>query len=141
MTWTDAAASLGAQAATTGLKAARKHMGKRRYRRLVATAVAQMLELLPGVSRRKARRRARRATGARPSKKLAQAVKQVRAREGAKGAFAAVGAAGVAQVVGTVAGKISEKLTPARSARMEGGSQRRTRRGQRQVAPESGPEA
>ena len=127
MAWTDAAASLGAQAATTGLKAAKMHMSKRRYKRLVATAVAEMLRQLPGVGRRKARRRARQATGARPSKKLLKTLKQVGWKEGTQTAVAAAGAAGVAKVVGAV----TDKLT-------EGVSRRRRRPSQRQVAPSSG---
>ena len=125
MAWTDTAAALGAEAATAGLKAAKKGMGKRKYKRLVATAVAQMLQLLPGVGKRKARRRARQATGARPSKKMVKVVKGLGWKEGAEGIATAVGAAGVAKVVGTVTGKVKEKLERTGTARAAAGRRRR----------------
>jgi hypothetical protein len=88
MAWKEVAASLGTEAALSGL----------------------FLELHPDIGRRKARRRARRVTGARPSKKLLRAAGKLGWKEGAQGAATALGAAGVAKVVGAVGGKLKEKL-------------------------------
>jgi hypothetical protein len=118
MAWKDLAAGLGTEAALSGLKAAKDQMGKGRYKRLIATAVAQLLELHPDIGPRKARKRARRVTGARPSKKLLKAAGNLGWKEAAEGAVAAVSAAGVAKVVGAVGSKVKEKLgNPARSAK------------------------
>lgn len=121
MALTDTAAGVGTKVALAGLKAARARMGKRRYKRFIATAVAEMLQLLPGVGPRKARRRARRVTGVRPSKKLVKAVGRLGWKEGMEGAAAAVGAAGVSKVVGAVGEKVKEKIeSPDAEAGAEG---------------------
>jgi hypothetical protein len=122
MTWKDMAASLGTEAALGGLKAAKGQMGKQRYKRLIATAVAQLLELQPGIGRKKARRRAQRATGARPSKKLLRAAGKLGWKEGVQGAATALGAAGVAKIVGKVGSKVADKLTDGGDAAAEQGA-------------------
>ncbi len=124
MAWTDTAATLGAEAAA-GLKAAKKQIGKRKHKRLVATAVAQMLQLLPGVGRRKARRRARQVTGARPSKKMAKEITGLGWKAGVESIVTALGAAGVAKVVGTVTDKVKEKVERPSTSRVTGSRRRR----------------
>lgn len=110
MGWKQVAAGLGTQAAVSGLKAARDQMTKRQYKRLLATAVAQLLELHPDIGPRKARKRARRLTGARPSRKLMRGAAEVGWKEGAGAAAAAAATAGVAQVAGLMGQKLKEKL-------------------------------
>jgi len=110
MSWKTVAAGLGTQAAVSGLKAAKDQMTKRQYKRLIATAVAQLLELHPDIGRKKARKRARRLTGARPSKKLLRAVGSVGWKQGAEAAVAAAAAAGVAQMAGMFGSKLKEQL-------------------------------
>lgn len=111
MGWTQVAAELGTGTAIAGLKAARRRMGKRQYKRLLATAVAQILELHPDIGPAKARRRARRITGARPSKKLLRPAKHLGVKEGAEGAVAAAATAGVIKVAELFGGKLKEKLS------------------------------
>jgi hypothetical protein len=111
MTWTEVAANVGTGTAVAGLKAARKHLNKRQYKRLLATAVAEILELHPDIGRKKARRRARRITGARPSRKLRQAVKGLDWKTGAEGAVAAAATAGVAKIASAFGSKLKEKLS------------------------------
>jgi hypothetical protein len=102
MGWTSVAASVGTSTAIAGLKAAKDQMNKRQYKRLLATTVAQILELHPDIGRKKARRRARRLTGARPSKKLMRPV--------AEGALVAAATAGVAKVASAIGGRLKERL-------------------------------
>lgn len=110
MGWTEAAAGLSTHATVTALGAVKKKVNKRQYKRLIATAVAQLLELHPDIGTRKARKRAWRLTGAKPSKKLMRAWENLGWKEGAQGAVAAVATAGVAKVAGIVGEKLQEKF-------------------------------
>jgi hypothetical protein len=112
MGWTEVAAGIGTNTAIAGLKAAKAQMNKRQYKRLLATAVAQILELHPDIGAKKARRRARRLTGARPSKKLMRPVEGMDWKAGAEGAVVAAATAGVAKAAGALGAKLKEKLTP-----------------------------
>ena len=94
MGWKEVAAGLGTQTTVSALKAVEGQVSKRKYKRLIATAVAQLLVLHPDIGPRKARRRARRLTGARPSKKLLRAVDGLGLKEGAEGIVAAATTAG-----------------------------------------------
>ncbi len=111
MGWKNVAAGLATQAAVSGLKAAKDQMSKRQYKRLISTAVAQLLELHPDIGSRKARRRARRVTGARPSKRLMRPSENLGWKEGAEGTLAAVAAAGVAEVAGAFGDKLKAKIS------------------------------
>jgi hypothetical protein len=110
MGWTEAAAGLSTQATITALEAAKDKVNKRQYKRLIATAVAQLLELHPDFGKRKARRRARQVTGAKPSRKLMRARNNLGWKEGAEGAVAAAATAGVAKVAGIFSDKLQEKF-------------------------------
>jgi hypothetical protein len=110
MGWTEAAAGLSTHATVTALEAAKDKVNKRQYKRLIATAVAQLLELHPDIGRRKARRRARQVTGAKPSRKLMRARENLGWKEGAGGAVAAAATAGVAKVAGIFGEKLQEKF-------------------------------
>jgi hypothetical protein len=110
MGWKNVAAGIGTDATVKALKAARDQVSKRQYKRLIATAIAQLLELHPDIGPRKARRRARRLTGAKPSRKLMRASDNLGWKEGAEGAVAAAATAGVAKVAGIVGSKLKEKF-------------------------------
>ena len=110
MGWKEVAAGLGTQGTVEALKAAKGQVSKRKYKRLIATAVAELLALHPDIGRGKARRRARRLTGARPSKKLMRATKNLGWKEGAEGVAAAVATAGIAKVAGFLGERVKEKL-------------------------------
>jgi hypothetical protein len=110
MGWKEVAAGLGTQGTVEAMKAAEGQVSKRKYKRLIATAVAQLLALHPDIGRGKARRRARRLTGARPSKKLMRATKNLGWKEGAEGVAAAVATAGIAKAASFIGEKVKEKL-------------------------------
>ncbi|MBA3346832.1 MAG: hypothetical protein H0T44_16265 [Gemmatimonadales bacterium] len=106
-------ADLGTHAVVAGLKLARKQVSKRQYKRLIATAVAQLLELHPDYGRRSARKRARQITGSRPSKKLMRAAGGLGVREGVEAAALAAASAGAAKVVGLLGKRVKERVTRA----------------------------
>jgi len=110
MGWRSIAAGLGTGATVQALKAVEGQVSKRKYKRLIATAVAELLALHPDIGKAQARRRAKRLTGARPSKKLMRAGKQVGWKEGAEGVVAAAATAGIAKVAGVVGRKLKEKF-------------------------------
>jgi hypothetical protein len=90
-----------------GLKAIERGMSKKQYKRLIATAVAQLLTMHPDFGAGQARRRARKLVGAKPAKKML--VK--RGKVGVKKTLetAAVAAASGAAV--KMAGKLGRKAT------------------------------
>ena len=120
MGWKNVAAGLGTQAAVSSLKAAKDQVSKRQYKRLIATAVAQLLELHPDIGPRKARSRARRITGARPSKRLMRVGDNVGWKEGAEATLAAAAVAGVAKVAGAIGSKLKGKVSPAAAGKNGG---------------------
>ena len=73
MTWQDLAANLGTKTLVGEFKAIEPQVSKRQYKRLLSTALAQLLELDPDTKSGKARRWARRATGVKPSRKALKA--------------------------------------------------------------------
>jgi hypothetical protein len=110
MGWKEIAAGVGTRTAVRAIEAARGKVSKRKYKRLIATAVAQLLELHPDIGRQKAVRRARRITGAKPSKKLMRAAAKIGLKEGAEAAVAAAATAGVAKVAGIVGDKLRQRF-------------------------------
>jgi hypothetical protein len=110
MGWKNVAAGLGTSATVNALKAAREQVSGRQYKRLISTAVAQLLELHPDIGPRKARRRARRLTGAKPSRKLMRAADNLGWKEGAEAAVAVAATAGAVKVGGIVGSKLKEKF-------------------------------
>lgn len=115
MGWRSVAAGLGTGATVQALKAVEGQVSKRKYKRLIATAVAELLALHPDIGKAKARRRAKRITGARPSKKLMRATGRIGPRQAAEGVVAAAATAGLAKVAGVVGEKLKQKAAPAPS--------------------------
>jgi hypothetical protein len=109
----DQVAQLGMGTLVAGLKAVENTVSKKQYKRLIATAVAQLLTLHPDYGAGKARRRAKKIVGARPSKKLLVKAGAVGVKEtlGTAAATAATGAA--LKVAGKVGRKITERVSEA----------------------------
>jgi hypothetical protein len=72
----DLTAQLGTQGLVDEFKAIEPQLSRRRYKRLLSTALAQLLELDPDTKARDARRWARKATGVKPSKKALKSAAQ-----------------------------------------------------------------
>jgi hypothetical protein len=85
-------AQLGMGTLVAGLKAVESSVSKKQYKRLIATAVAQLLTMHPDFGPSQARRRARKVVGAKPAKKLLVKRGQAGLKEGPE--TAAVAAAG-----------------------------------------------
>jgi hypothetical protein len=111
MSWRSVAAGIGTGTTVQALKALEGQVSKRKFKRLIATAVAELLALHPDIGPGKARRRARRITGARPSKKLMRASRQIGIKEGAEALVGAAATAGLAKVAGVVGQKLKQKFS------------------------------
>lgn len=120
MEWKELGAQVGTQALVGGLRTIEGKVSKRQYRRLLATAVAQLLELHPKLSPRKARRWARKATGARPLKKALKAAEDIGVKEGLETAAVAAVGAGAAKVVRSLARPVKNRAGGAAAPRETG---------------------
>ena len=101
----DQLAQVGMGTLVAGLKTVRRSLSKKQYKRLIATAIAQLLTMHPDLGPGQARRRARKVAGAKPARKML-----VKGKAGAKQGLeaAAVAAAGGAAL--KVASKLSRKV-------------------------------
>jgi hypothetical protein len=100
-------AQLGMGTLVAGLKAVESSVSKKQYKRLIATAVAQLLTMHPDFGPNQARRRAQKVVGAKPAKKILVKRGAAGLKEGLE--TAAVAAAGGAAL--KVAGKLGRKVT------------------------------
>jgi hypothetical protein len=98
---------LGMGTLVAGLKTLENTVSKKQYKRMIATAVAQLLAMHPDFGSGKAIRRARKIVGAKPAKKML--VKSGKA--GMKEALGTAAAAAVSGAALKVAGKVGRKLT------------------------------
>lgn len=103
----DQLAQVGMGTLVAGLKAVQSSVSKKQFKRLIATAVAQLLTIHPDYGAGKARRRARKVVGAKPARKLLVKPAKVGVKTGLETAAAAA-ASGVAM---KVAGKLGRKIT------------------------------
>ena len=103
----DQLTKVGMGTLVTGLKTAKSGLSKKQYKRLIATAVAQLLTMHPDFGPGQARRRARKVVGAKPSKKMLV----TRGRAGLKAGLEAAAAATAGGVALKVAGKLGRKVT------------------------------
>jgi hypothetical protein len=131
----DQLAQLGMGTLVAGFKTIESTLSKKQYKRLIATAVAQLLTLHPDYGAGKARRRAEKIVGAKPSKKLLVKAGAVGVKEtlGTAAATAATGAA--LRVAGKVGRKITERVGEAVGvgASSSGSSQREENNSDRQT--------
>lgn len=115
--WKTQAAQLGLGAVVARLHALRANVSKRRYKRVLATAVAQLLALHPDLGPRQARRRARKVTGAKPAKKALVKPGAATLAKGAGAALAAAASAGALKVVGAAGEKVANAARRTRRPR------------------------
>ena len=113
MAWKELAAQVGTQALVGGLRSIEGKVSKRQFKRLLATAVAQVLELHPKRGRGAARRWARKATGERPLKKALKAAADLGVKEGLEAAAVAAAGAGAAKVVRSLARPLKKRVSGA----------------------------
>lgn len=113
------AAQLGMGTLVAGLKAVQSTVSKRKYKRLIATAVAQLLTMHPDFGPRKARQRARKVTGAKPSKKLLVKPGQAGLKEGLETAVVAAAGGAALKAAGKLGRKVADRVKEVRAEESE----------------------
>lgn len=104
------AAQIGMGTVVAGLKAVESTVSKRKFKKVLATAVAQLLAMHPDLGANQARRRARKVVGVKPSKKLLVKPGKAGLKEGL-GTAAVAAAGGVAvKAIGKLGEKVSARL-------------------------------
>ncbi|MBA3498517.1 MAG: hypothetical protein H0T86_15575 [Gemmatimonadales bacterium] len=126
--WKTQVGQLGMGAVVTGLKAVRGRVSKGDYKRMLATAIAQLLALHPDLGSRKARRRARKVTGAKPAKKILVKPSRSGARRTAEATAVAAATAGALKVVGAIGKKVAAKVDDALDSKRASPNAARPRR-------------
>jgi hypothetical protein len=106
-------AQVGMGTLVAGLKAVESSVSRKQYKRLIATAVAQLLTMHPDFGPGQARRRARKVVGAKPARKLL--IKRGRAglKEGLETAAVAAAGGAALKVAGKLGRKVSERVKEA----------------------------
>jgi hypothetical protein len=106
----DQLAQVGMGTLVAGLKAVQQGMSKKQYKRLIATAVAQLLTMHPDLGAGQARRRARKVVGAKPSKKMLIKRGKVGVMKGLETVAAAAASGAALKVAGKLGRKVSERV-------------------------------
>jgi hypothetical protein len=106
----DQLAQVGMGTLVAGLKAVEASLSKKQYKRLIATAVAQLLTMHPDFRAGQARRRARKLVGAKPAKKLLVKPGQAGLKEGLETAAVAAAGGAALKVASQLGRKVSEKV-------------------------------
>jgi hypothetical protein len=117
----DQIAQLGMGTLVAGLKAVESGVSKKQYKRLIATAVAQLLTMHPDFGPARARRRARKVVGAKPAKKMLVKPGKASLKEGLETAAVAVASGAAVKAAGKLGRKVTEKVKEAVEARKDGG--------------------
>jgi hypothetical protein len=119
---TDQLAHLGMGTLVAGLKAVESSVSKKQYKRLIATAVAQLLTMHPDFGSGRARRKARKLVGAKPSKKVLVKAGKAGVKEGVQAAVLSAAGAAALKAAGKVGRKVTERVKDAVETQRENGS-------------------
>jgi hypothetical protein len=115
----DQLAQVGMGTLVAGLKAIEQGVSKKQFKRLIATAVAQLLTMHPDYGAGKAVRQARKVVGAKPAKKLLVKPGKVGARKGLETAAAAAASGAAFKVASKLGRKVSDRVGEVVAARRE----------------------
>jgi hypothetical protein len=121
----DQLAQVGMGTLVAGLKAVEKGTSKKQYKRLIATAVAQLLTMHPDFGPGQARRRARKVVGAKPARKMLVKRGQVGVKKGLESAAVAAASGAALKVAGKLGRKVTERVKEAVEAQRENGASTR----------------
>jgi hypothetical protein len=119
--WKDQAAQLGMGTVVAGLKTVQSGVSKKKYKRLLATAVAQLLATHPDLGPGQARRRAQKVTGAKPSKKLLVKPKNAGLKEGLETAAVAAASGAALKAVTKIGRRVSARIKEGQASEKEDG--------------------
>jgi hypothetical protein len=109
----DQLAQVGMGTLVAGLKAVESGVSKKQFKRLIATAVAQLLAMHPDYGAGKARRRARQVAGAKPAKKMLVKPGKVGVKKGLETAAVAAASGAALKVAGKLGRKVSDRVSEA----------------------------
>lgn len=112
-------AQVGMGTLVAGLKAIESGVSKKQFKRLIATAVAQLLTMHPDYGPAKARRRARKVVGVKPSKKMLIKRGQAGLKEGLETAAVAAAGGAALKVASKLGRRVSDRVREAVDARKE----------------------
>ena len=121
----DQLAQVGMGTLVAGLKAVEQGLSKKQFKRLIATAVAQLLAMHPDYGAGKARRRARKVAGAKPSKKMLVKRGKVGVKKGLETVAAAAASGAALKVAGKLGRKVSERVSETVGAQSAGSGSNR----------------
>lgn len=119
---TDQLAQVGMGTLVAGLKTVQGRLPKKQYKRLIATAIAQLLTMHPDIGPSQARRRARKVTGAKPARKLLVKRGTAGAKEGLEAAAVAAAGGAALKVAGKLTRKVAERVKEAVNGQQEDGA-------------------
>jgi hypothetical protein len=106
----DQLTQIGMGTLVAGLKTIESSLSKKQFKRLIATAVAQLLALHPDYGAGKARRRARKVVGAKPAKKLLIKPGIVDVKKSLETVAAAAATGAALKVAGKLGRKVTERV-------------------------------
>jgi hypothetical protein len=120
----DQLAQVGMGTLVAGLKAVESGVSKKQYKRLIATAVAQLLTMHPDFGAGRARRRARKLVGTKPVKKVLVKPANAGVKEGLEAAALTAAGGAALKVAGKLGRKVTERVKDAVESQREDGAAR-----------------
>ena len=123
----DQLAQVGMGTLVTGLKTVQSRLSKKQYKRLIATAIAQLLTMHPDLGPGQARRRARKVAGAKPARKMLVKRGQAGLKQGLETAAIAAAGGAALKVAGKLGRKVTEKVKGVVDEQREDGADAATR--------------
>ena len=118
----DQLAHLGIGTLVAGLKAVESSVSKKQYKRLIATAVAQLLTMHPDFGSGRARRQARKLVGAKPAKKMLVKSGKAGLKQGVEAAVLSAAGGAALKVASKVGRKVTERVKEAVEPQRDNGS-------------------
>jgi hypothetical protein len=106
----DQLTQIGMGTLVAGLKTIESSLSKKQFKRLIATAVAQLLALHPDYGAGKARRRARKVVGAKPARKLLIKPGTVDVKKSLETVAAAAATGAALKVASKLGRKVTERV-------------------------------
>jgi len=118
----DQLAQVGMGTLVAGLKTVQSRLSKKQYKRLIATAIAQLLTMHPDIGPGQARRRARKVAGAKPARKMLVKRGSAGVKQGLETAAVAAAGGAALKVAGKLSRKVAERVKEAVNGQQDDGA-------------------
>jgi len=118
----DQLAQVGMGTLVAGLNTVQSRLSKKQYKRLIATAIAQLLTMHPDIGPGQARRRARKVAGAKPARKMLVKRGSAGVKQGLETAAVAAAGGAALKVAGKLSRKVAERVKEAVNGPQEDGA-------------------